>query len=194
MFYSATRVRQMRDKYLLFAKRSLILMCDTLRYYSYVARSTLAEQDAKNKSERETSELARMLHKTGLSDIPGCRIARFSEYLADPDFQKFLSAFNVICLTQNDVQQHLTKLAEELVTKFYPTATEETFFWQSRYIAEETAISVYCTEVEQYSNELYVRQEGMLVSYLYERHSDLMRVALGKETLSRKFIALEHAL
>src|SRR5262249_12296911 len=61
---------------------------------------------------------------------------------------------------------------------------------QLEYIIEETALSLYMTEIRGYDVEVYRRGMGF-VDYLYtERASDLL-ILTGKSMLNREFISLE---
>lgn len=62
---------------------------------------------------------------------------------------------------------------------------------QKQYIVEETALSLYMTEIFGTATEVYRREEDGLVKFLYDECQVELGLLVGKEHLVRKFIALE---
>jgi hypothetical protein len=61
---------------------------------------------------------------------------------------------------------------------------------QRRYLVEETALSLYITEIRGFNVEVYRRGMGFVDDLYFDRPSDLMQL-LGKSTLERRFISIE---
>jgi hypothetical protein len=64
---------------------------------------------------------------------------------------------------------------------------------QRRYLIEETALSLYMTEIRGFNVEVYRRGMGFVDDLYAQRPVELMRL-LKKSTLDRRFVSIENWL
>jgi hypothetical protein len=70
---------------------------------------------------------------------------------------------------------------------------EESIKLQRQYLIEETALSLYMTEVRGFNVEVYRKGMGFVDDLYAERPAELM-LLLGKSRLDRKFVSIENWL
>lgn len=192
-FYSSRRVELIVERYVITSRASIFFVCDRLRYLALKAQG---EEDAKASIRvlKITSDTVRMIEKS--TSIVGSRVRVVTWEFVEckPMYRDLVIEIERMLEVDEEVKAFFSQYLKHLVWKFYSVGDQNTWQWQRRYIVEETAVSIYMTEVAGYNHELYVRHEYGLVDFLYKFRREALRSFLGKKRLMRRFVDLAEAL
>jgi tRNA-dependent cyclodipeptide synthase len=191
-YYSTKTLSYIRDYVLPICSSSEIVICDKLRIIIYKMRQIGDEDFIKDKVNKEVEQFKRMLNNCGISDCK-TTISTFKLTLNSADYDYLLSRIRILVLSDEIINEYVDVLANKLIVRFIDNQLidKKSLQLQKDYIVEETALSLYMTEVLGANVELYRREEEGLIKYLYNEHSsDLMEI-LNKPFLNRRFLSLE---
>ena len=191
-YYSSKILLYIRDYVLPVCRSSEIIICDKLRIIIYKMRKIGDEDFIKDKVKKEVEQFKKTLMNCGISnDIT--TINTFNLPLSSSDFDYLLSRVKRFAHNDEVVDEYIDTLANKLIFRFVESQqiTKETIRLQKKYIIEETALSLYMTEVFGANIELYRREEEGLIKFLYDNHSSDLKAILNQSLLNRKFLALE---
>jgi hypothetical protein len=141
-------------------------------------------------------QMNRALLKSGLNSYPNITVANWSFIQDDSRYPELLTLLEGFVKASPAVSQQLDRYAAHFAHRFgaqreYDLERRIQFQWQ--YIIEETALSIYMTEIRDHSVEIYRRGMGF-VDYLYAGHVEALRSWTGKKILNRKFVSIEQWL
>jgi len=175
---------------------SVIFLCDRLRFLSYRIRGETDLEKINANIRTQLEQTTRALIKLGLRSYPNAMIAHWSLLDADPRYEALLSSLERLVREDAVLCQQMQRHAIQLMKRFcgaIKNNLDDRARFQMQYVIEETALSIYMTELLGYSVEVYRRGMGF-VDYLYsQRPADLTSI-LGKTTLDRRFVSLENRL
>jgi tRNA-dependent cyclodipeptide synthase len=195
-YYSSAILRQVMIEFIAKSRVSVIFLCDRLRFLSYRIRgeTDLARIDSNIRI--QLAQMTRALVNLGLNAYSNALVANWSLFQDDPRYFDLLASLEQFVRNDIEVSRRLEEYAIRLLHYFRGVASsklDDRFKYQQQYIVEETALSLYMTEIRGYNIEVYRRGMGF-VDYLYsERSNDLMSLT-GNSILNRKFISIEHWL
>ncbi len=175
------------------SSESIIFVCDRLRQLVLRARGVLDEDEIARRVRNEVAQVRRRLVNCGMGDIPNVIVGTWDLLDQDPAFQRIRSALEEVADTCLDVRAFLRQLVVSLVgTHFEQTNVDERLTAiQTEYVLEETALSLFMTEVMGYRVEFYRRMDTGLIVFLYQQRPELLNRMLGKPDLDRTFVSLE---
>jgi hypothetical protein len=128
----------------------------------------------------------------GLNSHDNVTVATWS-YLEDHTrFDNLVTWLQKMLRDDRRVGQLADDYAMSLLSRF-GEASGKSISLQRRYIVEETALSLYMTELQGFNTEIYRRGMGFIDDLYIERRTDLMSF-LGKHALERRFISIESCL
>jgi hypothetical protein len=115
-----------------------------------------------------------------------------SIFYGDPALDLFVDELERMIAKCRAASDSLEDLTDFYLDRFY-VATER--HAQSRTIQRSNVLhaagfGIFVTEKLGYHREIYKEEFGLLQTYLYREHTDLLRDLLGKDHLDREFIEL----
>lgn len=170
--------------------RSLVLICDRLRVLTYQMRGFAAEQAAL-KVQKEVGEFYHRLENCGFADHDNAVCVTWQFAAQDIRYYDLLNGVEALVAADRDLQAFIEALTDSIAGRFGLETRPATRRLQSRYMIEETCVSLFTTELAGYPIEFYRRRDVGLVVELYERKAEDLRRLLDKPRLARRFVALE---
>jgi tRNA-dependent cyclodipeptide synthase len=192
-YYSSTVLRKLIDNFIVPSNRSVIFCCDRLRLLSYLIRGEMDLERITLNIKSQVEQLTRALVNVGIRSCPHATIVDWSFCQEDRRFHELL--FNLKQFIRDDamvareLNDHLNRLVHIHSRKGANTAKGDEL--QFNYLTEETALSLYMTEIRGYNVEVYRRGMGF-VDYLYSQRPAELLTLTGNSVLTRRFIALEN--
>lgn len=192
-YYSSRMLQQIMQGLLAGTEHSIIFQCDRLRFLSYMIRG---EEDAdliRSNIQIQLQQMNRALLKSGLNSYPNITVANWSFLQDDSRYAELLTLLEGFVKASPAVSQQLDRYAAHFAHRFgaqHEHDLERRIQFQWQYIIEETALSIYMTEIRDHSVEIYRRGMGF-VDYLYADHAEALRSWTGKKVLNRKFVSIE---
>ena len=170
-----------------------IFLCDRLRSLIFQMRGIDDPGLAGSKVVHELVQFKRTLRNCGLEDGGNVRIATWSLIENDPRFVHILASLRRIVERDPVSLLFLQALCSRLVGRFVNThpVSETALTLQWTYVYEETALSLFMTEVYGANVEVYRRKDEGLIRFLYEERPDLLHRLLRGTELQRTFVSLE---
>jgi len=192
-YYSSEILGRLVSDFVANSKFAVVFLCDRLRFLSYRMRGAENIQQITANIKLQMDQLTRSLMNLGLASYPNVTIANWSFLLDDPRYAGLLAALEDFLRRDAMLHRKLADYAAELMHRFpgvEGTAMLERTMLQREYVVEETALSLYMTEIRGFHVEVYRRGMGFVDALYSERPAELMSL-LGKSKLDRKFISLE---
>jgi tRNA-dependent cyclodipeptide synthase len=195
-YYSSEVLRQVMFEFIAKSHLSVIFLCDRLRFLSYRIRGETDLRRISANIRIQLAQMTRALMKLGLKSHPNATIADWSLLEDDPRYLGVLSSLETLIREDRVLRQQTGDYAIELMNRFRGldgNNRDDRVQLQLQYVIEETALSLYMTEIRGYNVEVYRRGMGF-VDYLYSQRPDDLMSILGKSTLDRRFISIENWL
>ena len=191
-FYSRNRIAQLGDLFSLTEGNHIFVLCDCNRFFAYRA-SGVDKMISRNKVVREINDYERMLEKISRDKKTDLNITTMSQIAQDPTFIRIGRDLNKVISHNAYLSGAFHAFTNRYLSRFYEKDLEiaNAEKWQSRYVFWETVLSIYMTEVRDFSNELYKTGEGMFINFVYAECQEEIRRLLKKDSLRRKFFTLE---
>lgn len=191
-YYSSEVLRRLMNKFIAPSNLSIIFLCDRLRFLSYLIRGETDRHRIASNIKIQVGQLTRTLIKLGLGSHPNASIADWSFCREDGRYKRLLSKLQQFVRDDATVRRELDDYVNRLLDTHSGkgTSVARGAELQFEYVTEETALSLYMTEIRGYHVEVYRRGMGF-VDYLYARRPADLRTLTGKLILNRKFISLE---
>jgi tRNA-dependent cyclodipeptide synthase len=191
-YYSSDVLRRLINDFIPPSNLSIIFLCDRLRFLSYLIRGETDRQRITSNIKIQVGQLTRAFAKLGLESHPNASIEVWSFCQEDGRYKELLSKLQQFVRDDATVGRELDDCVNRLleIHGCKGTSVARCAELQFEYITEETALSLYMTEIRGYDVEVYRRGMGF-VDYLYARRAADLRTLTGKLILSRKFISLE---
>src|SRR5262249_1137888 len=191
-YYSSIVLRNLIDDFIQPSNRSIIFLCDRLRFLSYLIRGGTDLQHITLNIKGQMAQWTQTLLNLGIRSCPNASIADWSFCQDDSRYIQLLS--NLQQFVKDDVtvrgelNDHVNRLVD--VHRRKGASTTRCAELQFEYVTEETALSLYMTEIRGYNVEEYRRGMGF-VDYLYAQRSADLLTLTGNLVLNRKFVPLE---
>jgi tRNA-dependent cyclodipeptide synthase len=191
-YYSYDVLRRLMNDFIQPSNLSIIFLCDRLRFLSYLIRGETDRQRITSNINIQVGQLSRALIKLGLGSRPNASIADWSFCRKDSRYKNLLSKLQQFVRDDATVRRELDDYVDRLLDIHgrKGTSVARCAELQFEYVMEETALSLYMTEIRGYHVEVYRRGMGF-VDYLYAQRRADLRTLTGNLILNRKFIALE---
>jgi tRNA-dependent cyclodipeptide synthase len=192
-YYNSKTLQRIFADFLIKASSSVIFLCDRLRYLSYLIRGESNNDRVGRNIQIQLEQTTRALTKLGLGSLADVTIANWSMLEADSRYGALLVSVEALLRDVPAVRAEAQAQAAHVLRRFADQgklARKERLKLQLQYITEEAALSLYMTEMRGFNVEIY-RRGGGFIDYLYDQHADALRSLVGKQVLSRKFVALE---
>ncbi len=191
-YYSSAVLTRILSEITVYSAESIFFICDRLRYLIYKARGYEDEAKIQQKLEREVVQLKRSLINCGLSKYKNARIETWKFLKDQPGYINILSEVTSICESDRDVSIFLEGLVFQLANRFFSEINNKVLAIQRSYVLEETALSLFMTELYGFNVEVYQRFNGGLIDLIYKSKANCIRDFLGKSYLQRTFVSLEN--
>jgi tRNA-dependent cyclodipeptide synthase len=191
-YYSYAILQSLLDDFIAPSNRSVVFLCDRLRFLSYLIRGETNIPCIISNTKNQVNQLTRALVNLGIQSFPHAIIADWSFCQNDEQYNRLVSDLQLMAKNNSSMRRELDNQVNRLIeihrSKESDVARRTEL--QLEYVIEETALSLYMTEIRGYNVEIYRRGMGF-VDYLYRRrHGDLLALT-RKSVLNRKFIPLE---
>ena len=192
-YYNSRILERILTDVLVKASSGVIFLCDRLRYLSYLIRGEPNNDRIGRNIQIQLEQTVRALTNLGLGSLANVTIANWSMLEDDPRYGALLVSVEALLRDVPAVRHEAEVEAAQLLRRFGDPgklARKQRLKLQLQYITEETALSLYMTEIRGFNVELYRRGKGF-VDLLYNEHSDALKSITGKGVLVRKFVSLE---
>ena len=192
-YYSTDILRQLICGFIAKSRVSVIFLCDRLRFISYRLRGESDPHRINAKIDLQLNQMARTLTKLGIGSLPHAMTASWSLLEADPRYGELLAALQELMLDDDDLRRHLDTFAIDLLNRFPPVEGLEhraSMQLQREYILEETALSLFMTEIRGFNIEVYRKGQGF-IDHLYRERPDALMLLTNSSGLRRKFVSIE---
>lgn len=190
-YYSKKILRRLMDDFVAKSRLSVIFVCDRLRFLSYKIRGVADDEMIKARISVQLDQIISALVEAGVKSHGNAILADWEFIQDDHQHTRLLSRLNELIERSPILQRQVDTYAARMIHSF--RGKIENLHYQRQYLIEETALSIYMTEIRGFNVELYRRGMG-LVDALYRESSDELMLMLGKSKLDRQFIALEGLL
>jgi len=192
-YYSSDVLRRVLADFIAPSRQSVIFLCDRLRLLSYRIRGETDLERIGANIRLQLSELTRSLMHLGLRAHPNAVVADWSLLASDPRHDRLLAVLEGLVCGDPVLCRKLDEYARELMQRFRGSdgrSGRDSMALQRQYVLEETALSLYMTEVRGCNVEVYRRGMGFVDDLYRERPAALMALT-GKSKLEREFISIE---
>ncbi|MEA2910492.1 MAG: Cyclodipeptide synthase [Bradyrhizobium sp.] len=195
-YYSSEVLNALLSHFIAGSRCSVIFLCDRLRFLSYRIRGETDDARIVTNIRLQLDQMNRTLINLGLSSHSNVRVVDWSFLQDDSRYAGVLESLEELVRTDPWVQDQVDRYVAQFVGRFYTPQgpqRDESIQLQRRYLVEETALSLYMTEVRGFNVEVYRRGMGFVDDLYSKRPVELMSM-LKKSTLERKFVSIEHWL
>jgi tRNA-dependent cyclodipeptide synthase len=192
-FYSSEILLRLMSDFIAPSKLSVIFLCDRLRLLSYRIRGETDIPRASANIKLQLDQLTRSLLHLGLDSHPNATVASWSFLSSDPRYTALLASLQDLVHNDPTVSRKLDGHAVELMDRFRNGESadpQQGLALQRQYVIEETALSLFMTEIRGFNVEVYRRGMGFVDDLYRERPAEL-RLLTGKSRLDRKFVSIE---
>jgi tRNA-dependent cyclodipeptide synthase len=192
-YYSLKVLRQVIENFISKSEQCVVFLCDRLRFLSYLIRGETNFDQINSNIRIQLDQMSRALAKSGITSYSNVTIANWTFVENDHRFLSLVASLEKLVEEDSEVRRQISSHCSRLLSQFYsfngPQAVD-CIQIQQQYIMEETALSVFMTEIRGFEFEIYRKGMGF-VDYLYDQQPDALKSLIGRSSLSRKFIALE---
>jgi tRNA-dependent cyclodipeptide synthase len=192
-YYSLEILGRVLTEFVANSQSAVVFLCDRLRMLSYMIRGEMNLEQITANIKLQLDQLTRSLIKLGLDTYPNATVANWSFLQDDPRYGALLAGLDQFVGKDPVLHQELESYAAVLMQRFRGAPGQDTpgrIALQRQYVIEETALSLYMTEIRAFNVEVYRRGMGFVDALYRERPAELMSM-LGKSKLERKFVSLE---
>jgi tRNA-dependent cyclodipeptide synthase len=192
-YYSSEILLRLMSDFIAHSKLSVIFLCDRLRLLSYGIRGETHLAKASANIRLQLDQLTRSLFHLGLDAHSNATVADWSFLAGDPRYDRLLASLDELVRGDPALASQLHGRVVALMHRF-PGADgadrRQRMALQRQYVIEETALSLYMTEMRGFNVEVYRRGMGFVDDLYRERPAELMAL-VGKSKLDREFISIE---
>jgi tRNA-dependent cyclodipeptide synthase len=195
-YYSSEVLNVLLSHFIARSRSSVIFLCDRLRFLSYRIRGETDDARIAANIRLQLDQMNRTLINLGLSSHSNARVVDWSFLQDDPRYADVLESLQELMRKDPWVRDQVDRYVAQFVVRFdapHGPRRDEAIQLQRQYLVEETALSLYMTEVRGFNVEVYRRGMGFVDDLYAKRAVELMSL-LKKSTLERKFVSIEHWL
>jgi tRNA-dependent cyclodipeptide synthase len=193
-YYSSDVLSVLLSQFIASSERSVIFLCDRLRFLSYRIRGETHVSRIIANIRLQVDQMKRTLANLGLNSHPNAGVVDWSFLQADPRYLRLVASLEELVREDRVVREQADRYVAQFVARLHAPdgpQRKESIVLQRQYLIEETALSLYMTEIRGFNVEVYRKGMGFVDDLYFERPTDLMRL-LEKSTLDRKFISIEN--
>jgi tRNA-dependent cyclodipeptide synthase len=195
-YYSTEVLSSLLSHFIAKSQYSIIFLCDRLRFLSYRIRGETHEARIVKTIRLQIEQINRTLANLGLNSYSNVRVVDWSFLQDDLRYVSLLASLERLVREDPWAQEQADRYVAQFVVRFHAPdgpQHQDAIELQRRYLIEETALSLYMTEVRGFNVEVYRRGMGFIDDLYSERAVKIMSL-LKKSTLDRKFISIEEWL
>jgi len=195
-YYSSEVLSALLAQFIAKSLCSVIFLCDRLRFLSYRIRGETDDSRISANIRLQLEQMKRTLINLGLNSHPNARVVDWSFLQDDPRYVGVVASLEKLVREDPRAQEQADCYVAQFVSRFFAPdgpPHEKSIKLQRQYLIEETALSLYMTEVRGFNVEVYRRGMGFVDDLYAERPAELM-LLLEKSTLDRRFISIENWL
>jgi tRNA-dependent cyclodipeptide synthase len=195
-YYSSEVLSALLSHFIAESQCSVIFLCDRLRYLSYRIRGETHEARIVTNIRLQLEQMNRTLVNLGLNSHSNVRVVDWSFMQDDPRYTGVVASLERLVEEDSWAQQQTARYVAQFAVRFGGFDVplhDDSIRLQRQYILEETALSLYMTEVRGFNVEVYRKGMGFVDDLYSNRAAELMSL-LGKPVLERRFISLENWL
>jgi tRNA-dependent cyclodipeptide synthase len=191
-FYSSQVLTVLLSHFVAQSNKSVIFLCDRLRFLSYQIRGEYNFQRVNTNIRLQLDQITRSLMNNGLNSYQNVKVANWSYLEGDSRFGDLVIWLQKLVRDDPRVARLADDYARSLLSRFGEASwsSSKSISLQRQYIVEETALSLYMTELQGFNTEIYRRGMGFIDDLYTERRADILS-CLGKHILERRFVAIE---
>jgi tRNA-dependent cyclodipeptide synthase len=195
-YYSSEVLSSLLSHFIAKSRCSVIFLCDRLRYLSYRIRGETHEARIFTNIRLQLEQMNRSLVNLGLNSHSNVRVVDWSFLADDPRYASVLASLEKLVREDPWAQEQADRYVAQSIIRFHASGGpqhKDSIQLQRQYLVEETALSLYMTEVRGFNVEVYRNGMGF-VDDLYSKRTTEVMSLLKKSTLERRFISLENWL
>jgi tRNA-dependent cyclodipeptide synthase len=195
-YYSSKVLSVLLSEFITRSERSVIFLCDRLRFLSYRIRGETDEPRIAATIRLQLAQMNRTLVNLGLDSHENVEVVDWSFMQDDVRYTGLLAALERMVREDRGVREQSDRYVAQFAARFQlpeGPQREISIDMQRRYLIEETALSLYMTEIRGFNVEVYRRGMGFVDDLYAQRPVELMRL-LEKSTLDRRFVSIENWL
>jgi tRNA-dependent cyclodipeptide synthase len=195
-YYSSEVLSALLSHFIAKSRCSVIFLCDRLRFLSYRIRGETHDSRIVANIRLQLDQMNRTLVNLGLNSHPNAKVVDWSFLQDDPRYAGVVASLEQLVRGDPWVQEQADRHVAQFAARFHApegSPREDSIQLQRLYLIEETALSLYMTEVSGFNVEVYRRGMGFVDDLYSERPAELMSL-LNKSRLERRFISIENWL
>jgi tRNA-dependent cyclodipeptide synthase len=192
-YYSSEILGILLSRFIAESARSVIFLCDRLRFLSYRIRGETNEAKIVANIRQQLDQMRRTLVNLGLDSHRNASVVDWSFLREDDRYSRLVAMLEKLLREDRAVREQADRYIAQFVARFLSPdgpPPRESIELQRQYLIEETALSLYMTEIRGFNVEVYRKGMGFVDDLYFERPADLMRL-LRKSTLDRRFVSIE---
>jgi tRNA-dependent cyclodipeptide synthase len=192
-YYSSAILRRIKDEIIDNSSRSAVFICDRLRSLSYQIQGETNTDHIDRVVRLQCEQFRKMLAKIGIASDPNHIVVDWSYLNREKQYSEFVLELDRFIEGDQELRK---RRADYVAQQLAHHSVDEGIFsqdaigFQKQYITEETALSLYMTEIKGFNVELYRRGMGF-VDYIYGHKPDDLKRFLARSELRRQFVSLE---
>jgi tRNA-dependent cyclodipeptide synthase len=195
-YYSSKVLSVLMSEFIARSERSVISLCDRLRFLSYRIRGETDEPRIGATIGLQLAQMNRTLVNLGLNSHKNTEVADWSFLQDDVKYTGIIASLEKMVREDRDVREQSDRYVAQFAARFQlpeEPQREISIDMQRRYLIEETALSLHMTEIRGFNVEVYRKGMGFVDDLYAQRPVELMRL-LKKSTLDRRFVSIENWL
>jgi tRNA-dependent cyclodipeptide synthase len=192
-YYSSEVLSSLLSHFIAKSRCSIIFLCDRLRFLSYRIRGETHDAKIATNIRLQVDQMNRTLVNLGLNSHSNARVVDWSFLQDDPRYASVVASLEKLVREDPWAQEQADRYVAQFVVRFRSPDGSQHKDLQRQYLIEETALSLYMTELRGFNVEVYRKGMGFVDDLYSERSAELMSL-LKKSTLERKFISIENWL
>jgi tRNA-dependent cyclodipeptide synthase len=195
-YYSSKVLSVLMSEFIARSARSVIFLCDRLRFLSYRIRGETDEPRIGATIRQQLAQMNRTLVNLGLNSHKNAEVADWSFLQDDVKYTGLIASLEKMVREDRDVREQSDRYVAQFAARFQlpeGPQREISIDMQRRYLIEETALSLHMTEIRGFNVEVYRKGMGFVDDLYAQRPVELMRL-LKKSTLDRRFVSIENWL
>ncbi len=172
---------------------SLILMCDDLQAYNLIIKGrSYSIDEAFIKAKRQGENMMKMILNVQkqFNNVESVHIAKWMDIASENKYLALLKSIKKLLRLDKGLRDFVDEFVTLHVQKFRWKVDKEALEWEERYLLQEITMSIYVTEILEYSRELWETPPNPNfpdpIGYLYESRPELVQMLVGNKTLKRK--------
>ncbi len=191
-YYTNRVLQQISNSVACNYKSNQLVICDRLRCLSYGIRG-VERGLIKNKVELEIHQFYSRLQNVSF-DFQLINVQLMTDIFMNVEFNAFANSFYKEISSKTVVSKYIHEIVDYTLDKLSVQHTDYNVKVQSRYFLEETAMSIYVTEILGFNCEYYKSLDRGLIVLLYDEYPSMIKELVSKTKLSRKFFSLKELI